>query len=515
MAVEPKRSTGWQGCTMLSPAIGLSLLLFAAGCGGNVSSGGGGGPISGDSTEVTVLATSTANDQVTSFPLFLNSLTLTSKSGKTVTVLSSPQQVEFIHLNGAAEPLATVSVPQDYYTSATVVVGAESFTCLGRDSQGGVLISTFGYGYTPSSLVTVSVPQQITVSGTAMGLLLNLNASDSANAGECFDTGVINAITPNFEVTGFQLTSNPTSPATGNFSHLSGIVSSVDAATGALTVAGVDGLGWENEYPQGNTVNSSNLAWNVSTDASTTFQGVAGPGALVAGTAVDLDATLQANGVLSASRLAVLDPDPNDDLTLQYGPLMQIPPPTLTAAAMQYDVIEQGYLYTAHGTSIDYLPFGYQNAVFQTAGGYSNLGNLPFTPNFSAATMVAGQDVLITSHATSFGTMAAPAQAATYTLMPQTIDGTVSAVGTSGNFTVYTVTLAPYDLFPTMAFTSEYETSPLTSPDTVYVYADSSTSMLNTQPAAAGSTVRFTGLVFNDNGTLRMDCSQMMDGVAE
>ena len=27
--------------------------------------------------------------------------------------------------------------------------------------------------------------------------------------------------------------------------------------------------------------------------------------------------------------------------------------------------------------------------------------------------------------------------------------------------------------------------------------------------------VRFYGLVFNDNGTLRMDCAQAMDGVAE
>ena len=37
--------------------------------------------------------------------------------------------------------------------------------------------------------------------------------------------------------------------------------------------------------------------------------------------------------------------------------------------------------------------------------------------------------------------------------------------------------------------------------------------MLNTQPLAAGSTLRFYGLVFNDNGTLRMDCAQINDGV--
>jgi hypothetical protein len=430
-------------------------------------------------------------------------------------VLSSPQQVEFIHLNGAAEPLATVSVPQDYYTSATVEVGSASFACLGRDSEGGVLISGFGYGYTPSSLVAVSVPQQITVDGTTMGLLLDLNVSASANAGECFDTGVANAITPSFVVTGFQLTSDPTTPAAGKLSHLDGIVSSVDAATGELTVAGVDGLGQEIEA-DGNTVQSANLKWNVSTDAGTAFQNVTGIASLVTGTAIDLDATLQANGSLSASRVAVLDPNPNDDLTLQYGPLMQIPPTALMAAGVQFDVLEQGHLYTINNEPYLNIPFAYQNVAFQVAGGYSNLGSLPFTPNFSAATMVAGQMVLVTTHvATLNETFGDPTQAATFTLAPQTIDGTVSAVGTSGNFTVYTVTLAPYDLFPTMAFTSEYETSSLTSPDTVYVYTDGSTSMLNTEPAAAGATVRFTGLVFNDNGTLRMDCSQIMDGVAE
>jgi hypothetical protein len=47
------------------------------------------------------------------------------------------------------------------------------------------------------------------------------------------------------------------------------------------------------------------------------------------------------------------------------------------------------------------------------------------------------------------------------------------------------------------------------------VYADSSTQMLNSNPISVGSIVRFHGLVFNDNGTLRMDCAQINDGIAE
>jgi hypothetical protein len=33
--------------------------------------------------------------------------------------------------------------------------------------------------------------------------------------------------------------------------------------------------------------------------------------------------------------------------------------------------------------------------------------------------------------------------------------------------------------------------------------------------AAVGDVLRFNGLVFNDNGTLRMDCAQVNDGVPE
>ena len=39
--------------------------------------------------------------------------------------------------------------------------------------------------------------------------------------------------------------------------------------------------------------------------------------------------------------------------------------------------------------------------------------------------------------------------------------------------------------------------------------------MLNTQPVTVGSPTRFYGLVFNDNGTLRMDCAEIFDGVPE
>jgi hypothetical protein len=100
------------------------------------------------------------------------------------------------------------------------------------------------------------------------------------------------------------------------------------------------------------------------------------------------------------------------------------------------------------------------------------------------------------------------------TLMPQVINGTVSEISTSGGFTTYTVTLAPYDLFPTFAV-QPGQTTLLTNPDTVMVYADSDTQMLNSGAVSVGGIFRFYGLVFNDEGTLLMDCAQINDGVPE
>jgi hypothetical protein len=124
--------------------------------------------------------------------------------------------------------------------------------------------------------------------------------------------------------------------------------------------------------------------------------------------------------------------------------------------------------------------------------------------------MVPGQNVSFTD-ATYSWSVPRPV-ATTMTLMPQTINGTVVASSISGNFTDYTVSLAPYDLLPMLAVQPGQPTVE-NNPSQVEVYVDHDTQLLNTQALAAGSTLRFYGLVFNDNGTLRMDCAQVNDGV--
>jgi hypothetical protein len=126
---------------------------------------------------------------------------------------------------------------------------------------------------------------------------------------------------------------------------------------------------------------------------------------------------------------------------------------------------------------------------------------------------IAGQNVSVASQVivTSGGTYT---HATTITLMPQTINGTITGVSSSGGFTVYSVSLAAYDLFPILAV-QPGQTTALQNPSSVEVYVDSNTQMLNSNAIAPGNVLRFNGLIFNDSGTACMVCWQVNDGVAE
>ena len=226
---------------------------------------------------------------------------------------------------------------------------------------------------------------------------------------------------------------------------------------------------------------------------------------------LNVDGAIQSDGSLLATRIAVEDPSAIDEFS---GPVMSVYSPATFLA--QYGRTELGPLVPDNGQSVyfDLPSFDYSSAAFNISGQLTNLQNLPFVANFTASNIVAGQNVEITSPGLSLvGGIYPPAN--TITLVPQTMNGTVVTSQPAGNFTDYTVSLASYDLFPTLAVQQEPQATSLNDPSQVEVYVDSNTQKLNTQALAPGSTLRFYGLVFNDNGTLRMDCAQVNDGVTE
>jgi hypothetical protein len=421
----------------------------------------------------------------------MTGLTLTNRSGNTVSVSTTPVSAEVIHLNGAVEPILIANVPQDTYVAANVTLSFAEFFCMSLNAN------QLGVGEWPnfqSPTTTVTLPQPITIARAQSSLVLTLQASQSVTTATCGPTGVLNgpySITPVFSLTAATSSAESSSGAIGKARNLVGNVTSIDAAAGSFQLTALDGP-----------------AWTVTTSASTAYQGIGGSSALASGMPVDVDASIQADGSLLVTRVSVPDVS-TSNLTSWLGPLMGVFGPNVQF--LMGPLAARGTLLSEFSPGWGGLGFG--SAAFQVSGQFTNLQSLPFPTSFTGNTIVAGQRVLVTTHASTFPYSPGLVPVATMTLMPQTIDGTVTAVSSVGGFAVYSVQLAAYDPFPLLSGLLN-QSNLLSNPGTVVVYADASAQALTSQSITIGSVLRFRGLVFNDSGTLRMDCAQILDGAS-
>ena len=444
-------------------------------------------------TSVTILVSSTANDRVVQANLTLTSLVLTDAMGGAVKVLSSPKSAEFMHLNGPMESLVTVDVPQGVYTAATAALGNSNFACVVLTSSGGISAGTTTLvGATP----TVTLPGQLSISGTHVNLVLNLQVSASQGYSACsalYAAPPLNdaTITPAFTLAAAAPSAQMMGTDLPGETGLIGVVTALASDGTGFSVAGADGP-----------------AWSVKANGSTVFQGIAGLSGLSVGQPVNFDATPQSDGSLLASRVEVTDTNASE-LTIWRGPLIFV-----SNASPQRDLFvteSAGPLNPGSGGGGWALGFD-ASTVYKTSAQFGNLSSLPFPARFDAGTIVSGQSVYLSAHASAFPDAPGLVAVTTVTLVPQTLNGAVTGVSSAGSFTIYTVALASYDLFPALAQQGG-QTTILANADSVVVYADVSTQSLNTAPLAVGSVLRFNGLVFNDGGTLRMDCAEIWDGV--
>lgn len=484
-AVGVSRFASRLAFTALAPA--LSAILFA-GCGSTPA------PMPEGNTNVMVLMTSTANDQLVLFDIKLNSLALIDKAGNSFTLFnnmngfSGPGAAEFMHLSGAVEPLVVVSVPQGGYTSAVATLGGCSITNVFSSAPGVLTEAGSAEGLcaqgTGTSVVNLSAP--LTISGSAMVLSLNLQVSESFTL-DMNSSPATYTISPVFSLTPLTISAQPTNDANGKITGLDAQITSV----------GQDGGGFVAQVPNGASI-------NVNSNGSTVFQGVASISDLAVGTLVNMDAAFQSDGSLLATRVEV------DDLTspTRLGGLWESPVSPANDLVM-IPFYNQGCV---PGGPLDcgVVYFSTNTTVFNVSQQFSNVPNLPFAASFSNANLVPGQFFAAFSPDVIDNQGAA---VTTLTLRPQTINGTITAVSNSNGFAVYTVALAPYDMIPTVQ--TVFANPNVTNPSTVFVYADTTVQFLESAPVAIGSLLRFHGLIFNDNGALRMDCSEVLDGVPE
>ncbi len=470
---------------ILAATIILGLIV---GCGSNMSPAPSPSPSPAGTTSVAVEVTSTSNGQLSAFPMTLNSISLTGATGNSVTLLDTAQMVEFSHLNSSTALVGIATVPQGVYTSAKVTYSNPEFTYINVGATGGLVFNTDSNRLGIQS-ATVNLPSSISISGNAMAVFLDLQVPQSFSCSCRQGTPDTYSITPTFNVTATAVSSSPTNIRNGKLAGIHGRIVSVNAGSNNLSLAANNGWSFAN------LANGPTLSLVAS--GNTVYQRVTGLTALAPGMFIDLDAAIQPDGTLQATRIEMQD---TSALNVMIGPVAFISP--LAPEFTDFGTQQQGDELSVN--PINFETYSYNpNAVFQVSGEFSAAADLPFIPVFDPSSVVAGQNVAVSfilkSH---FGGTFTTAD--TITLMPQAINGTVSAISTSGNFTVYKVALPAYDIIPT-----------LNGATSVFAYVDGNTQMFTSSGIGIGNVVRFNGFLFNDAGTLRLVTRQVNDGVTE
>ncbi len=437
---------------------------------------------------MTLIATSTANDQLSAFGASLGQFTLTSESGQTVSLLAANQNVEFMHLNGTFETLATVSVPQGVYTSASANIQA-GMLCVGQGPSSTLWFNGSNpYGDSAIPSVTVRVPSPIRITGTAMGLVLNLQVPKlGSNSANCYSgSAPTPTVSAAIDVTPLAFTSLAANPITER--GLQGRITGLNLQNNTLAVTLTDGQ-----------------SLSLTANENTIYQGISGFSALATGMMANLVAQINSDGSLQVTRMAVEDLN-TVNLTVASGPITSV-----SSAIPVFLELEQQGEGSLLAAPSEYYSF--PTAAFQIAGP-ANVEDLPFPAMFDSSNIFSGEATYVTTNATTVMPEPTYVVASSVTLIAQTIDGVVTSTGSEGNFTTYTISLAPYDLVPNLAV-QPGQTTALANPSSVVVYVDSNTQLTNSQPVNVGVTYRFHGLLFDDSGTARLDCDQISDGVPQ
>jgi hypothetical protein len=253
---------------------------------------------------------------------------------------------------------------------------------------------------------------------------------------------------------------------------------------------------------------ATGAAFTVALSSATQYQGVAAASGLATGDFVNLDLALQPDGSYAATRVEVQDATATN-VTMNVVQFSSAKYSALGSMSIQYQgsQLESSILE-------DNNQFIYAGSTkFQVSARLGSVAGLPFTPVFNSSSLVPGQYASFGVLSYSSSTSALPTS---ITLLPQTIDATVTGVTTSGSYSVYTAQLASYDPITSLNGPPvNPNQNPVSNPNVVRVYVSSGTSLLNTAQLAVGGTFRFNGLLFDDSGVLRMVALQVNDGVAQ
>lgn len=480
---RPSATRRERGPVLSALLLGLALLSSCAGGGGGMppppsdSGGDGGGgmppPSSGSggdgtdaggdgSTAVLVNLGEFASvpDNVVSFELIMDSVSLRSASGGDVPLLSHPRRLELSALK--ARPLLLSHVAQGNYGG--VVIGVSNLVISYVDSSG-IL-----HEKVPASLSssTATNASQFSIGPAPMELFIHPFFGIGPVGGSAL------AVTPALNFT--STFHRPTKDLVGRVIR-----------TGSQSIwLDLDGL------PPTVDPSSVDGAFSFATNSSTELQGLDALGELTAGMTVEVDAVLDSGGTLRATRLKLEDDDASkvvvEGLTLStslarlrmsvrevHGPFGVSRPEVGAALTVEADATTQFHL---EPDDVD-------------------LSHLDFTPDFDVLAIAPGQNVRAAASSGSATTITAD----WLELEKQSVDGLAGTVlpgSVSGQFSF------PLEVPADSAFAR------LTGHTSVLVTLQPSTEKFfyfgfeGCVPCLAGGTVRVRGLLFFSGDQYRL-----------
>jgi hypothetical protein len=465
----------------ITTACTIAILVAALnGCGGGSAASNTGSnptPTPTAKTAVQVNMGDSPADWMLAFSMNITSMSLTGSNGS-ATVVSTSMPMEMMHLMGTMQPLAMINAPQGTYTGASVTIGSATVMYMDPTTKAAVQATISG---PMTGTVTFSSP--ITVGSTPMAMGFDLDLASSVTASS---NGSL-SMNPVFHVTsGTQGSGNPMDFEDGGIQQMMGTVSSVSGSSF--------------------TMSSMQAAQNFTfaTNSSTVFDGTT-MGSMSSGMGVMVDASLQSDGSLLASRVQSMM---GSGGVMGGGIITAVTgqPPTSFTMVMQNGA-GTGMMssYFAAGATIDLSG----STTYDVDEDGMDMSGLPFTPTFDASHIYAGQSVMPISSSGMMnggmggGMMGGSPLAGTITasevlLEPQGLTGTSAAAISSSATTSFTLTLPSDSAFKT-----------LTGATSVTIFQQPQTTVTGSAPIASGSSVHAFGLLFFDAGQWKMVASRI------
>lgn len=453
--------------------LSLALVTTLAGCGGGTTSTTMPSNPQATPTAVQVSMGDAPSDWMLAFSMNISSMSLTGSNGS-VTVVSSSMPMEMMHLMGTMQPLAMISAPQGTYTAATITMGSVSLTYMDPNTK--ALTQKTMPGPTTA---TVTFASPMTVGSTPMALGFDMDMAQSVTMGS---NGSV-AFNPVFHVrSGMQGSGNPMDYSDGGIQGMMGIVSSVSGNSFSMSCM------------------QAAESFTFMTNSSTRFVG-GSMGSMTNGMGIMVDATLEADGSLMATRIQSMM---NADGVMGGGIVTSVTGQPATSLTL---VMQNG---AGNGMMASYFSDEAtveisNNATFAMDAENIDMSGLPFTPTFDASHIYAGQSVMPVSSSGMMsggmgggmmgggGMMAGTITASQLYLEPQGLSGksnTSIQPAATGSFTL--------TLPPDSAFTA------LTGASSVTVFQQSGTVVSGGSAISAGTSMHAVGLLFLDSGEWKM-----------